>query len=105
MSSIYWTAGEARLKTYAAKTRVKGGAVISLEIEVLDAHALGWLMRQIEEIRAEQDKAEAAAKVAEAEQRAQRSAWRRAQGNPRGGQRGLTAAPHPLLLTYRGDDE
>ncbi|MEW6125377.1 MAG: hypothetical protein AB1698_22445 [Pseudomonadota bacterium] len=109
MSSIYWTAGEARLKTYAAKTRVRGGAVISLEIEVLDAHALGWIMRQIEEIRSEQDKADKAAKAAEAqaqsEARAQRTEGRQARGSARQGRRSLPAAPHPLLLTYQGDDE
>lgn len=104
MSSIYWTGGEARLRTYVAKTRAKGGAIISLEIEVLDAHALGWLMRQIEEIRIEQDKVEKAAKVAEAEERAQRSAERRAPGGARRGQRALPADLHPLLLTYRGGD-
>ncbi len=91
MSSIYWTGGEARLKTYVVATRAKGGAVISLQIEVEDAHALGWLMRQIEEIRIEQDKVEKAAKVAE----------RRAPGGVRRGQRALPADPH---LTYRGGD-
>ncbi|MEW6125374.1 MAG: hypothetical protein AB1698_22430 [Pseudomonadota bacterium] len=106
MSSIYWTAGEARLKTYAAKTRVKGGAVISLEIEVLEAHALGWIMRQIEEIRSEQDKAAKAAEAeAQAEARAQRTAERQARESARQGRRSLPAAPHPLLLTYQGDDE
>ncbi|WP_127088344.1 hypothetical protein [Aquabacter cavernae] len=103
MSIIHWDTSDARLKTYAVKTRAKGGAVISLEIEVEDARALGWLMRQIEEIRAEQDQVEKATKAAEAEERAQRAAERQVRGTARKSRQSLPAAPHPLLLTYERD--
>lgn len=82
---IHWRADEARLKTYSAATRAKGGAVVKIEIEVLDPHRLGYLVQELAEI--ERDQAAAAKAVAKP---------------PRADTKKL--APAPRLLTYRGNE-
>lgn len=97
MPLIHWGEEEAQLKTYSTKARAKGGAVISLEIEVLDPWALGFIPRQMEEIR--QAQAEAARKGTPAPStRAQRR--ERAAPAP-----AIEAGRSVPLLTYRGGDE
>ncbi|ABS69735.1 hypothetical protein Xaut_4514 [Xanthobacter versatilis] len=84
-AGIHWRADEARLKTYAAATRAKGGAVVKIEIEVLDPSRLGYILQELAEIQRDQDAAaKAAVKPARAEAK--------------------KLAPAPRLLTYRGGE-
>lgn len=84
-ADIHWRADEARLKTYSAATRAKGGAVVKIEIEVLDPHRLGSLLQDLAEIQRDQD---AAAKAAAKPVRPDTK----------------KLAPAPRLLTYRGSE-
>lgn len=79
---ISWRSDDARLKTYSAATRAKGGAVVKIEIEVFDPVRLGFMLQDLAEIQRDQD---ATAKAAA------RSA---------GAKKSLPAPP--LQLTYRG---
>ncbi len=79
-STIYWERAKARLKSYAAATRGKGGAIVKLEIEVSDPGQLGRLLEDIAAIQ--QDQAAAAKPPAK----------------PR------KPATPPRLLTYRGGE-
>lgn len=105
MSVIYLGDG-VRVKTYATKARAAGGAVISIEIEASAPSALGYLIHELEEIRAAQRSADKAAE--EERRRAAKEAPRRTREKHKHPQReafALEAASPPLLLSYReGDD-
>lgn len=80
--SIAWRLEDARLKTYSAATRAKGGAVVKIELEVIDPMRLGMVLQELAEIQRDQD--------------AQPKAPARAAG-------AKTALPAPpLQLTFRG---
>lgn len=52
---IHWNSSEARLKTYSAATRAKGGAVVKIELEVLDPCRLGFMLQELAEIQRDQE--------------------------------------------------
>lgn len=97
--AIGWAPDEATLKGFSAVARAKGGAKVTIEIEVTDAFALGNILRGLERVREDQ-KADAAVAAAEA----RRAARREAQQSQRAPAKGL-GARSVLLLNYRGDDE
>lgn len=48
MSGIYWHADEAAVKEYTSTTR-NGKSVITVKIVVTDAHALGHILRELDD--------------------------------------------------------
>lgn len=66
MTGIYWSAGEARVKTFSSAS--KGGAkgtetILKVELSVSDHYALGALLEQLTEIVRNQTRAAEAAKT------------------------------------------
>ncbi|WP_374631787.1 hypothetical protein [Ferrovibrio sp.] len=61
--SIYWRDNDARLKTYKAETRARGGAVVKIELEVSDPCRLGYLLQELAEIKRDQGRVEVEATI------------------------------------------
>ena len=63
MPGFYWPDEGVRLKSFASASRGQK-ATLKLEIEIADLHELGFLLRQLADIEAEQAEQKCAAAVA-----------------------------------------
>ncbi len=87
--SIYWRDKDARLKTYKAETRARGGAVVKIELEVSAPFRLGLILQELAEINRDQGRVEVKATIVSDDE--PKSASRRVSTNAKG----------QLLITHR----
>lgn len=55
MTGIYWSDGEAAIRTFSSSTKKSAKGIettVKVEIQINDHHALGYILRQLDEMTA-----------------------------------------------------